>query len=145
MPDWESAGGEKRRLSIACALIAQPSLLFLDEPTTGLDSFAALNIMEHMSGLAAMGHTIVASIHQPRTAIWDMFHKVATRPRQAPLAAAFLCTRGRYPQKSNDITTLYYAQQMGYLKMSELLLWARLRGKVPTRKAHRRTGAVRLT
>ncbi len=70
------AGGEKRRLSIACALIAQPSLLFLDEPTTGLDSFAALNIMEHMSCLAAMGHTIVASVHQPRTAIWEMFHKV---------------------------------------------------------------------
>ena len=72
------AGGEKRRLSIACALIAQPSLLFLDEPTTGLDSFAALNIMEHMSCLAGMGHTIVASIHQPRTAIWDMFHKVGS-------------------------------------------------------------------
>ncbi|CAL5218719.1 g432 [Coccomyxa viridis] len=70
------SGGEKRRLSIACALIAQPSLLFLDEPTTGLDSFAALNIMEHMSCLAAMGHTIVASVHQPRTAIWEMFHKV---------------------------------------------------------------------
>ena len=70
------AGGEQRRLSIACALIALQPLLFLDEPTTGLDSFAALNVMEHMSCLAAMGHTIVASIHQPRTAIWDMFHKV---------------------------------------------------------------------
>ncbi len=70
------AGGEKRRLSIACALIAQPSLLFLDEPTTGLDSFAALNVMEHLSSLAAQGHTIVASIHQPRSVIWDMFHKV---------------------------------------------------------------------
>ena len=41
----------------------------------GLDSFAALNIMEHMARLAALGHTIVASVHQPRTAIWDMFHK----------------------------------------------------------------------
>ena len=90
-------------MSIACALIAQPSLLFLDEPTTGLDSFAALNIMDHMSCLAAMGHTIVASVHQPRTAIWDMFHKVATRPRQALLAAAFLCTTGRHPQKSSNI------------------------------------------
>ena len=32
--------------------------------------------MDHMRDLAAMGHTVVASIHQPRSAIWDMFHKV---------------------------------------------------------------------
>jgi ABC-type multidrug transport system ATPase subunit len=69
------AGGEKRRLTISCSLIAKPSILFLDEPTTGLDAFAALNIMDHMSCLAALGHTIIASVHQPRSAIWDMFHK----------------------------------------------------------------------
>ena len=50
-------------------------MLFLDEPTTGLDAFAALNIMDHMSCLTALGHTIVASIHQPRNAIWEMLHK----------------------------------------------------------------------
>ncbi len=44
----------------------------------GLDSFAALNVMEHMSNLADLGHTIIASIHQPRSAIWDMFDKVLT-------------------------------------------------------------------
>ena len=71
-----AAGGEKRRLGIACALIGKPSLLFLDEPTTGLDSFAALTIMNHLSGLAASGHTVIASVHQPRAAVWDMFHKV---------------------------------------------------------------------
>lgn len=70
------SGGEKRRLNIACALIASPSILFLDEPTTGLDSFAALNVMEHMSNLAGLGHTVIASIHQPRSAIWEMFDKV---------------------------------------------------------------------
>jgi ATP-binding cassette subfamily G (WHITE) protein 2 len=70
------SGGEKRRLNIGCALIASPSLLFLDEPTTGLDSFAALNVMEHMRDLAGMGHTVIASIHQPRAAIWEMFHRV---------------------------------------------------------------------
>ena len=79
-----AAGGEKRRLGIACALIGKPSLLFLDEPTTGLDSFAALNIMEHLSGLAASGHTILASVHQPCAAIWDMLHK-ARGPKEAAL------------------------------------------------------------
>ena len=80
------AGGEKRRLSISCSLIAKPSILFLDEPTTGLDAFAALNIMDHMSCLAALGHTIIASVHQPRSAIWDMFHKANT-----PLSPMLVC------------------------------------------------------
>ena len=70
------SGGEKRRLTIACSLIARPSILFLDEPTSGLDSFAALNIMDYVSKLSGLGHTVVASVHQPRSAIWEMFHKV---------------------------------------------------------------------
>ena len=35
------SGGEKKRLSIGCELLASPALVFLDEPTTGLDSFQA--------------------------------------------------------------------------------------------------------
>ena len=85
-----AAGGEKRRLGIACALVSKPSLLFLDEPTTGLDAFAALNIMDHMSCLTALGHTIVASIHQPRAAIWDMLHKVGLA--NASFQCLLLCT-----------------------------------------------------
>ena len=38
------SGGEKKRLSIGCELLASPALIFLDEPTTGLDSFQAKKV-----------------------------------------------------------------------------------------------------
>ena len=42
----------------------------------GLDAFAALSIMDYVAQLAAKGHTCIATIHAPRTAIWAKFHKV---------------------------------------------------------------------
>ena len=42
----------------------------------GLDSFAALSVMEHMTQLSCSGHTIVASIHQPRSDIFGRFNLV---------------------------------------------------------------------
>eukprot|EP00252_Welwitschia_mirabilis_P025448 TRINITY_DN793_c0_g1_i1.p1 TRINITY_DN793_c0_g1~~TRINITY_DN793_c0_g1_i1.p1 ORF type:complete len:686 (-),score=108.11 TRINITY_DN793_c0_g1_i1:381-2438(-) len=67
------SGGEKKRLSIACELIASPSVIFADEPTTGLDAFQAERVMETLRQLAQEGHTIVCSIHQPRGSIYTKF------------------------------------------------------------------------
>ena len=64
------SGGEKRRLSLAAELLARPRLLFMDEPTTGLDSTNAAQVVDILAGLAAGGVTCVLSIHQPRP---DMF------------------------------------------------------------------------
>lgn len=67
------SGGEKKRLSIACELIASPSVVFADEPTTGLDAFQAERVMETLQNLAKDGHTVVCSIHQPRGSIYSKF------------------------------------------------------------------------
>lgn len=67
------SGGERRRAAIGVELVADPSLIFLDEPTTGLDSFNALNVMTSLRHLARNGRTIVTTIHQPRSSIFHLF------------------------------------------------------------------------
>uniref|UniRef100_A0A803LJI6 ABC transporter domain-containing protein n=1 Tax=Chenopodium quinoa TaxID=63459 RepID=A0A803LJI6_CHEQI len=70
------SGGEKKRLSLACELIASPSVIFADEPTTGLDAFQAEKVMETLSQLAQDGHTVICSIHQPRGSIYYKFDDI---------------------------------------------------------------------
>lgn len=45
--------------------------------------------MEHMSNLAGLGHTVIASIHQPRSAIWEMFDKVSLATPQLHVLQLF--------------------------------------------------------
>ncbi|VFQ66541.1 unnamed protein product [Cuscuta campestris] len=70
------SGGEKKRLSLACELIASPSVIFADEPTTGLDAFQAKKVMETLHQLAEDGHTVVCSIHQPRGSVYEKFDDI---------------------------------------------------------------------
>eukprot|EP00262_Sarcandra_glabra_P022496 TRINITY_DN998_c0_g1_i3.p1 TRINITY_DN998_c0_g1~~TRINITY_DN998_c0_g1_i3.p1 ORF type:complete len:675 (+),score=101.17 TRINITY_DN998_c0_g1_i3:235-2259(+) len=70
------SGGEKKRLSLACELIASPSIIFADEPTTGLDAFQAERVMETLRQLAQDGHTVICSIHQPRGSIYGKFDDI---------------------------------------------------------------------
>lgn len=58
------SGGQKRRLDIAMALIHSPSLVFLDEPTTGLDPQARINLWQHISDLRSReGATVFLTTH----------------------------------------------------------------------------------
>jgi ABC-2 type transport system ATP-binding protein len=57
------SGGQMQRLSIALALINDPDLVFLDEPTTGLDPQARLNIWEVVEGVRKRGKTVVLTTH----------------------------------------------------------------------------------
>ena len=70
------SGGEKRRTSLAVQLLANPSVLFLDEVTTGLDATSAFELVKTLKRLATSGRTIITTIHQPRSEIWELFSKV---------------------------------------------------------------------
>jgi ABC-type multidrug transport system ATPase subunit len=71
------SGGQRRRLSIGVALLKQPTLLFLDEPTTGLDAAAADNIMREIVNVAKNENLIiVCTIHQPSTKVYNGFDEV---------------------------------------------------------------------
>ena len=59
----ELSGGMKRRLTLARALINDPDLVFLDEPTTGLDPQARHVIWDRMKQLLAQGKTILLTTH----------------------------------------------------------------------------------
>jgi ABC-2 type transport system ATP-binding protein len=57
------SGGQRRRLSLACALVHRPSILFLDEPTVGIDPLLRVEFWAHFRELANAGTTIVVSSH----------------------------------------------------------------------------------
>jgi ABC-2 type transport system ATP-binding protein len=59
----ELSGGQKQRLSLACSLVGDPELLFLDEPTTGLDPASRRQIWEIVERLKARGRTVLLTTH----------------------------------------------------------------------------------
>jgi ABC-2 type transport system ATP-binding protein len=57
------SGGQKQRLAMACSLVGDPELLFLDEPTTGLDPQARRHLWDLVDGLKHAGRTIILTTH----------------------------------------------------------------------------------
>jgi len=61
-PDSMSLG-YKQRLALACALMHQPALLFLDEPTSGVDPLTRREFWTHINGLVEKGVTVIVTTH----------------------------------------------------------------------------------
>lgn len=67
------SGGQRKRLNIGLELLREPTLLFVDEPTSGLSSRDSENIMDLLKELALRGKMIFVVIHQPSSDIFKMF------------------------------------------------------------------------
>lgn len=79
------SGGERRRVSIGVQMLGNPSILFLDEPTTGLDATSAFHLVKTLKHLATTGRTVVATIHQPRSDIFFLFDRITLLSKGHPV------------------------------------------------------------
>jgi len=70
------SGGQRKRLNIGMELIRQPSILFVDEPTSGLSSRDSVKTMELLKDLALNGKLVFVIIHQPSPEIFKMFDRL---------------------------------------------------------------------
>jgi len=70
------SGGQRKRLNIGLELIREPSILFVDEPTSGLSSRDSENIMDLLKELSLNGKLVFVVIHQPSSNIFKLFDRL---------------------------------------------------------------------
>lgn len=99
--DKTISGGQRKRLNIALELIREPSVLFVDEPTSGLSSRDSENIMDLLKELALKGKLIFVVIHQPSSDIFKMFDRL------------LILDTGGYPiYNGNPVDAVVYFKEM---------------------------------
>jgi ABC-type multidrug transport system ATPase subunit len=67
---------QRKRLTISVELVANPSIIFMDEPTSGLGARAAAIVMRTIRNTVDTGRTVVCTIHQPSIDIFESFDEV---------------------------------------------------------------------
>jgi ATP-binding cassette subfamily G (WHITE) protein 2 len=71
------SGGQRKRVSIALGLLRRPRVIVMDEPTCGLDSTTALNIIQSLHRITSRcGVVVLMAIHQPQQAIFNLFDQL---------------------------------------------------------------------
>ena len=70
------SGGQRKRLNIGLELMREPAILFIDEPTSGLSSMDAENIIRLLKEQTVKGKLVISNIHQPNSNIFKMFDKL---------------------------------------------------------------------
>ena len=80
------SGGQQQRLALACAIVGRPELVFLDEPTAGMDAHARLVVWELIDALRRDGVTVVLTTHQLKEAE-ELADRIVIIDRGSPVAS----------------------------------------------------------
>ncbi|KAG4192008.1 hypothetical protein ERO13_A07G131100v2 [Gossypium hirsutum] len=72
---------QRKRLTIAVELVSNPSIIFMDEPTTGLDARAVVVVMRVVKNIVSTKRTVVCTIHQPSIDIFEAFNEIILMKR----------------------------------------------------------------
>nr|XP_034576554.1 ABC transporter G family member 50-like isoform X2 [Setaria viridis] len=67
---------QRKRLTVAVELVSNPSVILMDEPTTGLDARSAAIVIRAVKNISETGRTVVCTIHQPSTEIFEAFDEL---------------------------------------------------------------------
>lgn len=120
------SGGERKRLAFASEALTDPSLLLCDEPTSGLDSFMASNVLQVLKGLANKSKTIIITIHQPSSELFNLFDKILLMAEGrvaflgTPMQATQFFNELGCPCPSNYNPADYYVQKLAIAPNSEI-------------------------
>ncbi|MBN2892041.1 MAG: ATP-binding cassette domain-containing protein [Bacteroidales bacterium] len=104
------SGGQRKRLNIALELIREPSIMFVDEPTSGLSSTDSEIVMDLLKHQALTGKLIVVNIHQPSSDIYKLFDRV------------WILDKGGFPiYQGNPIDAIaYFKEASSYADFAEI-------------------------
>lgn len=108
------SGGEKKRCCVAMELVNEPPILFLDEPTTGLDSVNAEDVVLCMKELAKNNKIVISTIHQPSVDLLKMFDRLII------MHEGMAVYSGKYEEMSgyyalHGVTIPNYVNQVEYI------------------------------
>jgi ATP-binding cassette, subfamily G (WHITE), eye pigment precursor transporter len=139
------SGSERKRTSIGVEIVFNPSILFLDEPTTGQDSYTALSIINLLVKLTTEKNcTVVATIHQPSSQIFSKFDRLLL----LAYGTTIFTDRARYAHKFfNDVghpikENYNPADHFMNVLSTEQFLNEEYRNNVKSRVAHRQSTAL---
>lgn len=104
------SGGEKRRTSLGVQMLANPSVLFFDEVTSGLDATSAFQLVRTLKYLTIKCRTIIITIHQPRSEIWGLFDRLV------------LLSEGQSIYSGPASASISHFELLGYQLLNSLIL-----------------------